>query len=90
VHEVSTSSTHSRGCDTLRVAHSYMHSHLCAAGPLWQEYIAFLSGPKPGSPTYQALWSSGMVGGQEESTKTAALRCVCMSVCQISLCLDVA
>jgi hypothetical protein len=29
-----------------------------------------------GSPAYQALWSSGMVRGQEESTKTAALRCV--------------
>lgn len=50
---------------------------LCLAvntGPLWQEYINFLSGPKPGTSAYQALWSAGVVGGQEESTKTAALR----------------
>ncbi|WIA36938.1 hypothetical protein OEZ86_008179 [Tetradesmus obliquus] len=44
------------------------------SGPLWQEYIGFLSGPKPGSAAYGALWSSGMVGGQEESSKVAALR----------------
>eukprot|EP00878_Enallax_costatus_P014549 GHUV01015220.1.p1 GENE.GHUV01015220.1~~GHUV01015220.1.p1 ORF type:complete len:323 (+),score=42.52 GHUV01015220.1:134-1102(+) len=44
------------------------------SGPLWQEYISFLSAPKPGTPAYQALWSTGMVGGQEESTKTTALR----------------
>eukprot|EP00775_Hariotina_reticulata_P002070 gene2070-2390_t len=43
------------------------------SGPLWQEYISFLSAPKPGTPGYAALWSTGMVGGQEESTKTASL-----------------
>jgi len=45
-------------------------------GPIWQDYIAFLSGAKPGTPAYNALWTIGMVGGQEDATRTAALRWV--------------
>jgi hypothetical protein len=44
------------------------------AGPLWQEYITFLSTPKPTQPAYTTLWSTGLVGGQEEAARTAALR----------------
>jgi hypothetical protein len=56
------------------MSHTQSHTQSHPAGPLWQEYVGFLSGPKPGTPAYQALWATGLVGGQEESTRTAALR----------------
>jgi hypothetical protein len=43
---------------------------------MWQDYISFLSGAKQGTPTYTALWTAGMVGGQEEAARTNELRCV--------------
>lgn len=47
---------------------------LSAAGPLWLDYLSYLSAPKPGTQAYVALWTTGMVGGQEEGTRAAALR----------------
>mmetsp|Transcript_19714 Transcript_19714/g.54740 ORF Transcript_19714/g.54740 Transcript_19714/m.54740 type:complete len:821 (-) Transcript_19714:318-2780(-) len=43
-----------------------------SAGVIWQEYIAFLKSPKPGSAAYVALF--GGTSGQEESSRTVALR----------------
>ncbi|CAL8466443.1 g5979 [Coccomyxa elongata] len=43
------------------------------AGPLWQEYIAFLQGPPPGSPAFLALFSGG-VAGQEETQRLTLVR----------------
>ena len=44
------------------------------AGHLWLDYVGFLAAPKAGSAAYAALWSTTMVAGQEEGTRTAALR----------------
>ena len=35
------------------------------AGPLWQEYLTFLQAPKAGSPAYEALFASGVMGSDE-------------------------
>ncbi len=53
---------------------THHHPTLSPPGPLWQDYISFLSGAKPGTQAYSALWTSGMVGGQEEATRLAELR----------------
>lgn len=45
------------------------------AGNIWQEYINFLESPKPGSPSYEALFSGGPPG-QEEAQRTALVRWV--------------
>lgn len=44
-----------------------------AAGPLWQEYINFLAGPRTGTPAYQALFGGGLPG-QEEGQRVLWLR----------------
>lgn len=43
------------------------------AGALWQEYVAFLQSPRPGSAPYQALFG-GAVAGQEDAQRTTLLR----------------
>lgn len=43
------------------------------SGPLWQEYINFLSAPKVGTPEHVALFGTGPEG-QEDAQRTAVLR----------------
>ena len=43
------------------------------AGPLWQDYLALLQQPRPGSAAYNALFGGG-VAGQEDANRTAVLR----------------
>lgn len=45
------------------------------AGPLWQEYINFLSGPRPGTPAYRTLWATG-APGQEDNNRLMTIRLV--------------
>jgi hypothetical protein len=44
------------------------------AGPLWLEYLGWLQAPKPGTPEYLALFSTGLVGGDEDSERARAVR----------------
>jgi cleavage stimulation factor subunit 3 len=44
------------------------------AGPLWLEYLSWLQAPKPGTPEYLALFSTGLVGGDEDSERARAVR----------------
>lgn len=44
------------------------------AGPLWLEYLAWLQAPKPGTPEYLALFSTGLVGGDEEAERARSIR----------------
>jgi hypothetical protein len=46
--------------------------HDLHAGLLWQEYIGFLQGCKPGSAAYTALY--GAAAGADESQRTTTLR----------------
>ena len=69
------------GIKEVRQAFSYtldrMGTH-AQAGPLWQDYLAFLKGPMPGSPQYMAMYSTpGVPAGQEESHRATVLRCAC-------------
>ena len=43
------------------------------AGPLWQEFIAYLQAPRSGTPAYQALFGGGPPG-QEDAQRTMLLR----------------
>ncbi|KAK9838494.1 hypothetical protein WJX81_002771 [Elliptochloris bilobata] len=43
------------------------------ASPLWQEFIAYLQAPRPGTPAYQALFGGGPAG-QEDAQRTMLLR----------------
>jgi hypothetical protein len=44
------------------------------AGPLWQEFIAYLQAPRSGTPAFQALFGGGPAG-QEDAQRTTLLRC---------------
>lgn len=44
------------------------------AGPLWLDYAAWLQAPKPGTPEYLALFSTGLVGGDEEAERARSIR----------------
>ena len=67
------------GIKEVRQAFSYTLDRMGAhaqSGPLWQDYLAFLKGPQPGSPQYLALYSGPSVpAGQEEGHRAAVLRC---------------
>lgn len=50
------------------------------AGSIWQEYVNFLQSPKPGTPTYKALFSEeGAAVGQEDSHRIVIIRWRCSS-----------
>ena len=78
------------GIKEVRQAFSYTLDRMGAhaqSGPLWQDYLAFLKGPQPGSPEYMAMYSGPSVSaGQEDSHRAAVLRCAQVPGCGLSPC----
>ncbi|EIE19849.1 Suf-domain-containing protein, partial [Coccomyxa subellipsoidea C-169] len=64
------------GMDEVRKAFEFTLDKIGAdigAGPLWQEYIAFLQGPPVNSPAFLTLFSGG-VAGQEDTQRFTLVR----------------
>ena len=65
------------GMAEMRQAYEFTLDHIgqdFRAGDLWREYIAFVAGPGPGTPAYQALWGDAARPGQESSERLRVLR----------------
>ena len=73
------------GMAEMRQAYEFTLDHIgqdFRAGDLWREYIAFVAGPGPGTPAYQALWGDAARPGQESSERLRVLRWgACLAVC---------
>ena len=64
------------GLAEVRQSYEFALDHIgqdLRSGPVWQDYLNFLSGPKPGTPEFIALFGAAPEG-QEDSQRTAALR----------------
>lgn len=64
------------GLKEVRQAYQYtldrMGQH-AASGQLWQEYLAFLKAPQPGTPAFEGMYG-GAGAGQEAGHRMAVLR----------------
>ena len=73
------------GMAEMRQAYEFTLDHIgqdFRAGDLWREYIAFVAGPGPGTPAYQALWGDAARPGQEASERLRVLRwAACLAAC---------